>query len=111
MPGTLLTKIPRGAIVMMYTPELMALKWHDKKEVTMLSTVHDGATVKVMKYGKKKVIPLVIQDYNKSMGAVDQADQIYAFRVPDGAEKTEDLVQKTLPSSTQPGCPQFVRYS
>jgi len=76
MPMTMRRKIPRGAIVTMYTPELMALKWHDKKEVTMLSTVHDGATVKVMKYGGKKVIPLVIQDYNKSMGAVDQADQM-----------------------------------
>jgi len=76
MPGTLRTKIPRGAIVARYTPELMALKWHDKKEVTMLSTVHDCATVTMMRFGGKKVIPLVIHDYNKSMGAVDQADQM-----------------------------------
>jgi len=32
----------------------MSLKRHDKKEVTMLSTYHDGSTAEIEKQGVKK---------------------------------------------------------
>jgi len=87
MPATLRTKIARGTMKVMYTQELMALKWHDKKEVTMLSTVHIDDTVEVSKYGKRKEIPLVIYDYNQSMGGVDQADQMLTAYPKEGKRR------------------------
>jgi len=62
--------------IVQYSNELMSLKWHDKKEVTMLSTFHDNSTAEIEKRGVKKNKPLVIVDYNNNMGAVDSADQM-----------------------------------
>jgi len=76
MPVQLKTKIAQGSTVAKFSQELMALKWHDKKEVTMLSTYHDGSTAEFEKGGVKKTKPLVVVDYNNSMGAVDSADQM-----------------------------------
>ena len=76
MPAQLKVKIPRGSTVARYIEELTSLKWHDEKEVTMLSMYHDESTSKIEKRGVKKNKPVVIVDYNNSMGAVDSADQM-----------------------------------
>lgn len=76
MPVQLKTKIAKGSTVARFSEELMALKWHDKKEVTMLSTYHDESTAEIEKRGEKKHKPVVVIDYNNSMGAVDSADQM-----------------------------------
>jgi len=54
----------------------MSLKWHDKKEVTMLSMYHDESMSEVEKRGVKKNKSVVIVDYNNSMGAVDSVDKV-----------------------------------
>jgi len=75
MPAELKKKIPRDCTVARYSNELMSLKWHDKKEVTMLSTFHDNSTAEIEKRGVKKNKPLVIVDYNNNMGHLNAVSQ------------------------------------
>jgi len=42
MPRDLKPKIPRGTTTARFGENIMALKWHDKKEVVMLSTFHNS---------------------------------------------------------------------
>ena len=54
----------------------MVTKWKDKKDVHTISTfVNDGETL-VRRSGKDKVIPTVIDIYNRGMGGVDKSDQM-----------------------------------
>ena len=61
---------------------MLALAWMDKKQVTMLSTLHsDGktGTVETRTRGgqtKTKTKPLVVLDYNKGKAGVDVSDQM-----------------------------------
>jgi len=54
MPAQLKVKIPQGSMVARYSEKLMSLKWHDKKEVTMLSTYHDESMSEIEKRGERK---------------------------------------------------------
>jgi len=76
MPPDLKPKIPRGTITARYSENLMALKWHDKREITMLSTFHVSDTQSAKSRQGDKNKPVVIIDYNRNMGAVDMADQM-----------------------------------
>lgn len=51
---------------------IMILKWKDKRDLLMISTVHDGEIGPSNK-------PVVVEDYNKLMGFVDQSDQMSAY--------------------------------
>ena len=76
MPPDLKPKIPHGTITARYSKNLMALKWHDKREIMMLSTFHVSDTQSVKSRQGDKNKPVVIIDYNRNMGAVDMADQM-----------------------------------
>ncbi|XP_023213037.1 piggyBac transposable element-derived protein 4-like [Centruroides sculpturatus] len=59
-----------------YRKKLMALKWISKREVYMLSTVHDNNMKTYSNIYKQPVTkPKVIFDYNRGMGGVDLSDQ------------------------------------
>ncbi|XP_023217915.1 piggyBac transposable element-derived protein 4-like [Centruroides sculpturatus] len=65
-----------GEVCSWYRGRLMALKWHDKKDVCMLSTIHDGSMRSHKGRGRKTTMkPAAVLDYNKGMGGVDLADQ------------------------------------
>jgi hypothetical protein len=56
--------------------KLTALKWKDKKDICMLSSIHNGCMIQYDKDGKASVRkPDLIIDYNKKMGGVDKSDQ------------------------------------
>ncbi len=61
----------------------LVVKWHDKRDVLMLTTVHSSmmsATGKVDHVtGERKVKPHCVLEYNKKMGAVDRADMVKGF--------------------------------
>nr|XP_005559135.2 piggyBac transposable element-derived protein 4 [Macaca fascicularis] len=77
IPNDLKKRIAKGTTVARFCGELMALKWCDEKEVTMLSTFHSDTMIEVNnRNGKKTKKPRVIVDYNENMGAVDSADQM-----------------------------------
>ncbi len=59
---------------------LVALKWHDKRDVTMLSTIHTAeCTVVKNKRGDLVVKPKLIVDYIHYMGGVDLTDQLQQY--------------------------------
>jgi hypothetical protein len=74
------TKMGKGETKVVYSHNMMALQWMDRKPVTLLSTCHDDVvminTSKINMKTKMPVIkPKVVIDYNKSMKAVDKQDQ------------------------------------
>ena len=53
-------------------------KWKDKRDVMLLSTIHDDSMVEALEKGVKTIEkPKMIDHYNKSMGGVDQSDLYY----------------------------------
>jgi hypothetical protein len=51
------------------------LWWHDKKDVTLISTYHAAEVQKVVKRGKEKQTPVCVIHYNQHMGGIDKKDQ------------------------------------
>ena len=51
---------------------ILTLKWKDKRDLLMISTCHDGEVSQSNK-------PVVVEDYNKLMGYVDQSDQMASY--------------------------------
>lgn len=72
-------KLKKGEAGFWSSECLLAMKWHDKREVYMLSTLHTEEFVDTkIHYRTKEMIikPKCVVDYNRSMGAVDKIDMI-----------------------------------
>ena len=74
------TKLKKGDFKFMFSENLLALKWCDRREVWMLSTCHSAEMIET---GKKDRItgevarkPKCVSDYNCYMGAVDKTDMM-----------------------------------
>lgn len=72
-------KLSRGEIEVAHNSTWLVIKWMDKKEVFMITTVHE---VGFCSTGKKHyhtqediVKPSCIHDYNKNMGGIDNIDR------------------------------------
>ncbi|GFT74210.1 piggyBac transposable element-derived protein 4 [Trichonephila clavipes] len=73
-------KVPKGEIVAYQRGKVMALKWQDKKSVCLMSTIHDTSSYLVTCKSKKTVMkPVVVCDYNNTMGGVDLCDQEMSY--------------------------------
>ena len=60
---------------------VLAPKWHDKRDVLMLSTYHDSSMVEKSRRCKCAGVetiqkPKVVEDYNQYMGGVDLSKSI-----------------------------------
>ena len=77
------TILKRGDRQYRHTDILLALKWQDKREVYMLSTIHSTAYENSSKInrqtGEEIRKPVCILDYAKKMGAVDHVDMQMSF--------------------------------
>lgn len=73
----------KGEQIFRHTNILLALKWRDKRDVHMLSTIHTSDMIQTDKIDRttNKPIskPLCIKDYNKNMGLVDRSDMQISF--------------------------------
>ncbi|XP_043485886.1 piggyBac transposable element-derived protein 4-like [Polistes fuscatus] len=73
-------KLQKGEISFRSTETLLCMKWQDKREVWMLTSLHHADIVETRKlhYLTKTPItkPTCIQDYNHNMGAVDKTDMV-----------------------------------
>ena len=58
--------------------QVLAVKYKDKKDVYMMSTLHDEGLVRVQRGRAMVNVPTVINDYNKNMGGVDKQDQVFS---------------------------------
>ncbi|XP_068094365.1 piggyBac transposable element-derived protein 4-like [Hyperolius riggenbachi] len=74
-------RLKKGEIIAWQKGKMMALWWKDKRDVCILSTVHNAATVHTTTRGNKEVDkPQAIVDYNNhTMGGVDRADAAMTF--------------------------------
>ncbi|XP_070550472.1 piggyBac transposable element-derived protein 4-like [Ptychodera flava] len=77
------TKLKRGGTIWRRHGELLALKWHDKRDVTILSNAHtaewgfDGKSTDGD--GNPVLKPTSVLEYNKYMGGTDLSDQMCKY--------------------------------
>ena len=70
-------KLKKGETVAAYRKKSMVLKWKDKKDVCVLSTLHDDSMVQVKsRRGKETRKPKAVASYNSNMGGVDLSDNL-----------------------------------
>ncbi|XP_070169545.1 piggyBac transposable element-derived protein 4-like [Polyergus mexicanus] len=73
-------QLQRGEAIVFSTREMAAIKWKDKKDVVLLTTMHGlefAETGKINRYtGQKCLKPTAVQDYNQYMSGVDVGDQM-----------------------------------
>ena len=68
------TKLRKGETVAAYRKMLMILKWKNKKDVCILSVLHDYWMVPAQvksKRGKERLKLKAVGNYNSNMGSVD----------------------------------------
>lgn len=73
------SKLEKGEVQLAHNMIWMAMKWQDKKEVYMITSVHEFEYSETgkrdWKTGEKKMKPSCIIDYNKNMGGIDIIDK------------------------------------
>lgn len=69
--------LERGKTDFFSTDRLLALKWKDKRDVTMLTSIHNSVmgTVK-NRFDVEIQKPVCVTDYNQNMGGVDKTDML-----------------------------------
>ena len=81
MPARLKTlKLPKGESAYQRQSAMVAIKWQDKRDVTILSTVHDPrekVTCQTRTATTDK--PAAVADYTQNMCGVDKSDQMMAY--------------------------------
>lgn len=69
--------IPKGSIQCFSTDNLLALNWKDKRDVTILTSMHEAIMeVTQTSRGQEVEKPKCIADYNTNMGGVDRTDML-----------------------------------
>lgn len=84
-------KLKQGDCIFRRQDNILILKFHDKREVSMISTFHEAKQKildKVDKNGEPILKPTCVVDYCKNMGGVDLSDQIVQYN--------SDILQKSL---------------
>ncbi|XP_032682010.1 piggyBac transposable element-derived protein 4-like [Odontomachus brunneus] len=76
---TLSSKLNRGETEVAHTDSWMVIKWMDKKEVYVLTSIHEHQFCKTGRKNYKTnediIKPVCIVDYNKNMGKIDDIDR------------------------------------
>ena len=87
LPPELKKNLSRGDVCSVAIDECMvALKWADKRQVSMLSTVHNDSMLtktrrtRLVQGGREEVRkPVMVEEYNRYMGGVDKSDQLLSY--------------------------------
>ena len=76
-PQSLVTKkLRKGETASARNEEVLAVKWRDKRDVYVLSTIHNNTCVTIRRRNGQIQKPKCIHEYNKFMGGVDFNDQM-----------------------------------
>ena len=71
------TKLKKGETIAQYKEKLIHLKWKNKKDVNILSTIHNKERQKITVTGKECIKPIICIEYKKNHTAgVDLMDHI-----------------------------------
>lgn len=76
MPQFKKTKFQRGQTESKHTGKMLTVKWMDRREVHMLTTIHEDEQLPIQKHGKITMKPKCIKEYNENMGSVDKTDML-----------------------------------
>ncbi|CAH1955745.1 unnamed protein product [Acanthoscelides obtectus] len=79
------TNLKKGDIIARQRDNITVLKWHDKRDVCMLSTCHGNDiadTGRKNKEGVSVTKPKVILDYNSGKQGIDVSDQLSSYYSP-----------------------------
>ncbi|KAJ4448708.1 hypothetical protein ANN_00099 [Periplaneta americana] len=68
-------KLNKGEIVAFQRGKLTAMRWKDKRDVCLLSTVHNSEMQRRRGRRNEVVKPVAVFAYNDTMGGVDKVDQ------------------------------------
>ncbi|CAH1954883.1 unnamed protein product [Acanthoscelides obtectus] len=79
IPKDLQVKLSKGQSVARYNRKIMIQKWHDKKDVLMITTLHDKTMEKVLTKKGEIEKPTCVLEYNKKMDGVDLADNYFHY--------------------------------
>ncbi|CAK9796304.1 PiggyBac transposable element-derived protein 4 [Anthophora quadrimaculata] len=75
--------LKKGEICYRSTSNLLAMKWHSKKDVWMLSSVYSAVLMETeerdYRTGLFKQKPSYVQDYHSNIGAIDRVDMIVSI--------------------------------
>ena len=72
-----MTKLKRGDIRIRTRADLTAILWRDKRDICMLTNIHNApARSNICKEGGKAIKPQIVMDYNHHMGFVDKGDRM-----------------------------------
>lgn len=79
-------KLKKGEVKTLSSHGILALRWHDRKYVYMITTKHSSADmIEPGKRRRKKgreaeniIKPACVMEYNQGMGGVDKQDQMLA---------------------------------
>ncbi|GFW33505.1 piggyBac transposable element-derived protein 4 [Trichonephila clavipes] len=76
-------KLKKGETVAFRRGKALILKWKDKKDVSLISTIHNSEMIAVRSSREEKLKPKIVVDYNDTMGDVDRADQnLASYAIP-----------------------------
>jgi len=71
------TKLKRGDIRLRTGADLMAILWRDKRDIRMLTNIHNApAESNFCNEAGKAVKSQIVMDYNHHMGCVDKGDRM-----------------------------------
>lgn len=80
---TFRSRMSRGEVEFRQNGDMLAVKWHDKRDVHVLSTVHTSTMSETGKVdhvtGELRRKPDCVLEYNLKMGAVDKTDMQNSF--------------------------------
>jgi hypothetical protein len=74
-------KLKVGEVAVLQNSNMTVLKWHDKRDVLMLSTCH-GKEMEISKAFRPILKPKMILDYNKTKLGIDLSDQLSSYNSP-----------------------------
>ena len=75
IPGQLKTrKLQKGQVSAYRRGKVLAMKWKDKRDVCLLSTIHSSKTCTVERRKKSVTTSELVKNYNLRMGGVDRVD-------------------------------------
>ena len=80
------TKLAKGEVLTVQTEDsTLALKWMDKRPVTLLSTIHDDTMVTKVRRtwlapeGREEISKPHMEEYNRYIGETDKSDQLLSY--------------------------------
>jgi len=80
-------KLEKGEIIARYSGPVTVLKWHDTRNVPMVSTHHSADKQRVSNTGKETEKPLCVIDYNHNMRGVNLKDQLLHMYIVEREKK------------------------